>query len=115
MAEEMNNASKIVFSKTLKKTEWNNTILIKDNIVEEMRKMKQLPGNDMTILSSGSIVTQFAEEGLIDEYQIMIDPVAIGNGEPIFKGIKHNLDLKLTETRTSKSGVVLLSYQPIEK
>ena len=74
--------------------------------------MKQMPGKDMTILGSGSILTQFAEQGLIDEYQIMVDPVVIGNGTPIFKDIKHKLDLKLTLTRTFKSGVVLLCYRP---
>jgi len=113
VAEGMNNAEKIVFSRTLKKAEWNNTRLVKDNIAEEIRKMKQMPGKDMTILGSGSIVTQFAEQGLIDEYQIMVDPVVIGDGTPIFKDIKHKLNLKLTMTRTFKSGVVLLCYQPM--
>jgi dihydrofolate reductase len=115
VAAGMNNADKIVFSRTLKKVEWNNTRLVKDNIVEEINKMKQLPGKDMTVLGSGSILTQFAEQGLIDEYQIMVDPVVLGDGTPIFKNIKHKLDLKLTRTRTFKSGVVLLCYQPVEK
>ncbi len=115
VAEGMNNADKIVFSKTLKKVEWNKTKLVKDNIAEEIKKMKQMPGKDMTLLGSGSIVTQFAEQGLIDEYQIMVDPVVLGDGTPIFKNIKHTLALKLTTTRTFKSGVVLLCYQPVEK
>ncbi len=115
VAEGMNNADKIVFSRTLKKVEWNNTRLVKDNIEEEIKKMKQMPGKDMTLLGSGTILTQFAEQGLIDEYQIMVDPVVIGDGTPIFKDIKHKLDLKLTMTRTFKSGVVLLCYQPVEK
>ncbi len=115
VAEGMNKADKIVFSRTLKKAEWNNTRVVKDNIAEEIRKMKQMPGKDMTVLGSGSILTQFAEEGLIDEYQIMVDPVVIGNGTPIFKEIKRRLDLKLTTTRTFKSGVVLLCYRPVNK
>ena len=115
VAEGMNNGDKIVFSRTLKKAEWKNTKLIKDNIVEEIRKMKRLPGKNMTLLGSGSILTQFAEKGLIDEYQIMVDPVVIGDGTPIFKGINHKLDLKLTMTRTFKSVIVLLCYQPMEK
>jgi dihydrofolate reductase len=113
VAEGMNNADKIVFSRTLKKVDWNNTSLVKDNIVEEIRNMKRMPGKDMTLMGSGSIVTQFAEQRLINEYQIMVDPVVLGNGTPIFKGIKHTLDLKLTKTRTFKSGVVLLCYQPM--
>jgi len=113
VAEGMNNADKIVFSRTLKKVEWSNTRLVKDNIVEETKKMKQMSGKSITLLGSGSIVTQFADQGLIDEYQIMVDPVVIGDGTPILKGIMHRLDLKLTRTRTFKSGVVLLCYQPI--
>ena len=112
MAEGMNMAEKIVFSTTLKKAEWNNTRIIKDNIVEEVKKMKQEPGRNMTILGSGSIITRFAEKGLIDEYQIMIDPLALGDGTPLFKGISSRLDLKLTSSRIFKSGAVLLCYAP---
>ena len=115
VAEGMNHADKIVFSRTMKKAHWNNTRIVKDNIVEEVRKMKQMPGNDMTLLGSGSILTQFAERGLIDEYQFIVDPVVLGDGTAIFKNIKHKLDLKLTATRTFKSGVVLLCYQQMEK
>jgi dihydrofolate reductase len=114
VAEGMNNADKIVFSKKLKKIEWNNTRLVKSNLVKEIKKMKQMPGKDMTLLGSGSILTQLAEHGLIDEYQIMIDPIVIGNGTPLFKDIKNKLDLKLTMTRTFKSGVVLLCYRPMD-
>src|SRR4030042_972801 len=115
VARGMNNADKIVFSRTLKKAEWTNTRLVKDNIVEEMKKMKQVPGKDMTLLGSGGISAQFAEHGLIDEYQIMVDPVVLGDGTPIMKSIKHKLDLRLIGTRTFKSGVVLLCYGPVEK
>jgi dihydrofolate reductase len=84
-------------------------------MAEEVKKLKQSPGKNMTLLGSGSILTQFADLGLIDEYQIMVDPVAIGDGTPIFKNIRRTLDLKLTATRTFKSGVVLLCYQPAKK
>ena len=112
VAKGMNNADKIVFSRTLKNADWNNTKIVKNNIVEEIKKMKSSSGGkDMTLLGSGSILTQFAEQGLIDEYQIMVDPVAISGGTPIFKDIKHKLYLKLTTTRTFKSGAVLLCYE----
>ncbi len=110
VAEGMNKAEKIVFSKTLDKVEWNNSRLIKGDIIDEIKKLKQEPGNNMTILGSGSIVTQLAENDLIDEYQIMIDPVVIANGTPIFNNISSNLNLKLVSTRTFTSGVVLLCY-----
>jgi dihydrofolate reductase len=111
VAGGMNNAEKIVFSKTLKTAGWKNTKIIAGNIVEEVRKLKQMAGNNMTLLGSGSIVTLFAGHGLIDEFEIMIDPIAIGSGISIFKGIKQPLDLRLTNVRTFKSGVVLLSYK----
>jgi dihydrofolate reductase len=112
VAEGMNKAEKIVFSRTLKQVGWNNTRLVKDNIGSEIRNLKKTSGKDMTLLGSGSILTQFAEEGLIDEFQFMVDPVALGEGTPIFKNIKRRLNLKLTSTRTFKNGTVLLSYQP---
>lgn len=112
MAKSMNESEKIVFSNTLDKAEWNNTTLIKGDVVEEIKKLKQMPGPDMTILGSGSIVSQLAQHGLIDEYQYMVYPVAIGEGTPIFKGVSGQLNLKLTKTRTFKSGAVLLCYQP---
>ena len=113
VAEGMNSAEKIVFSTTLKKADWSNTRVVTGNIVEEIRKLKRTPGKPMTLLGSGSILSQFAEQGLIDEYSIMVDPVAVGGGTPIFKNIKRKLDLKLTATRTFGSGVVLLCYEPL--
>jgi dihydrofolate reductase len=112
VAEGMTKAEKIVFSTTLKKSDWDNTKIVKDNMIEELKKMKQMPGKDMTVLGSGSIVTQLADHGLIDEYQIMIDPVAIGEGIPLFKGLQCKLELTLTKTKVFKSGVVLLCYRP---
>ena len=113
MSEGMTNAEKIVFSRSLEKADWKNTTIIRDNIVDEIKKMKQQPGKDLTVLGSGSIVTQFAEAGIIDRYSIMLDPVAIGMGTPIFNNIHKQLDLKLVSTRTFKSGVILLNYEPM--
>lgn len=113
VAAGMNRAEKIVFSNTLKHADWNNTKVIGGDIVKAMKKLKQTEGKDMTILGSGSIVSLFADHGLIDGYQIMLDPVALGEGTALFSGITKKLDLKLTGTRTFKSGVVLLNYQPL--
>lgn len=109
MARGMNEAEKIVFSTTLKKADWNNTTIIKD--IKEMGTLKKSKGPDMTILGSGSIITQLADAGLIDTCQIMIDPVALGDGTPMFKGLKTPLNLQLVNSRVFKSGIVLLSYQ----
>jgi dihydrofolate reductase len=115
VAEGMNKSEKIVFSRTLDKVEWRNTKLVKDNMVEEVRKMKQMSGKDMTILGSGSILTQLAEHDLIDEYIFMVDPIVLGQGTSIFKGLSHQLNLKLAEMHTLKSGIILLNYQSIER
>ncbi len=110
VAEGMNNAEKIVFSGTLQNVHWNNARLIKDNIVEEVRKIKQ-SGRNMSILGSGSIGTLLAGNELIDEFQIMVDPVLLGNGIPVFNGLSHKINLKFKEARTFKSGTVLLCYE----
>lgn len=115
VAEGMNKSEKIVFSRTLKKADWSNTKLIKGNIVKTVKDLKDTSSKGLTILGSGSIVTQFAEAGIIDEYKIMVDPVALGEGTPIFKGMKNKLDLALSDVKKFKSGVLLLSYIPLKK
>lgn len=114
VANGMNSAEKVVFSNTLKKADWNNTTLVKGDAVAEMKKLKQTAKKDMTILGSGKLVAGLADEGLIDTYQIMIDPVALGGGTTLFGGMKNKLDLKLTGTRVFKSGCVLLSYEKLK-
>jgi dihydrofolate reductase len=114
VAEKMNSLPKIVFSRALDKVEWNNTRLVKDNIEEEIKKMKKLSGKDMVILGSGSIVSELASLGLIDEYRIMVNPVVLGQGTPLFKGIKDKLNLKLIKTKTFGNGNVLLYYEPVK-
>ncbi len=112
VAGNMNKAAKIVFSNTLKDALWENSSLISGNIVEQVKSLKQTPGSDLTILGSGSIVSQFSDAGLIDEYQIMLDPVAIGKGTSIFGDIQQNLNLKLISSKVfEKDGIVLLHYQ----
>jgi len=112
VAEGMNQAEKIVFSRTLDQIEWNNARVMKDNIVEEIEKLKQTQGSNMTVLGSGSIVTQFAEAGLIDELQLLVQPVALGEGTPILKGIKDTMNFELANSRVFDTGNVLLVYQP---
>lgn len=112
VAERMNNLQKIVFSRKMAEAAWNNTKLIKGDIVAAMRKLKQEPGEDMAIMGSGTIVAQFAAAGLIDEYQLVVHPIALGGGRTLFDGLKEKLELKLTKTRAFKNGNVLLCYGP---
>ena len=112
LAERMNNLPKVVFSRTLDKASWNNTKLVKGDMAAEIRKMKKEPGGGMAILGSGSIVSQLAQEGLIDQYQIVVNPIALGKGRTMFDGIKRKLTLKLASTRAFGNGNVCLCYEP---
>lgn len=109
MAKGMNNAEKIVFSRTLKKATWNHTRIVNKGLLEEVRRLKQ-SGKDLTLLGSGSIVTQLAEAGLIDHYELMIDPILLGEGTPFCQHLKKTVRLKLTNSRTFNSGIIVLSY-----
>jgi dihydrofolate reductase len=114
MSEKMNNLPKVVFSKTLDKAEWgkwNNARVAKGNIGDEVKKLKQQPGKDMVIFGSGEIVSALTELGLIDDYRLFVVPVILGNGKPMFNGITKTVKLKLAETKTFKTGVVMLSYE----
>ncbi len=107
----MNRVHKIVFSRTLEEASWNNTRLVKGDIAAEVRKLKEQPGPNMMILGSGTIVAQLTQERLIDDYQIVVFPVVLGNGRTMFEGVKQNLSLKLASTRTFGNGNVLLCYE----
>lgn len=111
VARGMNEASKVVFSRTLDKAMWNNTRLVKGNVAAEVRKMKQATGPGMAILGSGSIIAQLAPERLIDEYQVVVIPVVLGEGRTMFEGVKERLSLKTIKTRTFANGNVLLCYE----
>lgn len=112
VARRMNEGPKVVFSTTLKEVSWQNTRLVKGGPAEEVRRLKSEPGPGMTVLGSGSIVTQLAEEGLIDEYQIVVNPLALGAGRALFAGMKRALALRLVRTRAFGNGNVLLCYEP---
>jgi dihydrofolate reductase len=111
IANKMNTTPKIVFSRTLDKVgwgQWDNARLIKDNIPEELSKLKQQPGRDMVIFGSGKIVALLTQLRLIDEYRIFVAPVVIGGGISQFAGV--TASLRLLEARTYNTGVVLLRY-----
>src|SRR5574341_433469 len=112
VAERMNNLPKVVFSRTLDRATWQNTTLVKGDPAAELRRMKRQAGADMAILGSGSLVAQLAPEGLIDEYQIVVNPVVLGQGKTLFDGIKRPLALRPTKARVFGNGKVLLCYEP---
>ena len=113
VAAGMNRSEKIVFSRTLAKADWNNTRLVKDDMIGEVRRLKAGTGKDLAVLGSGSIVAQLAQEGLIDEYQVLLNPVAIGKGKTMFEGMTKRLALKLIDVRRFGNGNMLLKYEPV--
>ncbi len=113
VAERMNSLPKVVFSRTLREASWSNTRLMRGDVADEMRRMKAEPGEGMTILGSGSIVAQLAKYGLIDEYQVVVNPVLLGGGRTMFEGLDPMVRLRRTKTRAFKNGNVLLSYEPM--
>lgn len=112
IANQMNSKSKIVFSKTMKKAEWNNTLLINDNIHSEMEKLKNQDEKDLIIFGSANLASIFIQHDLIDEYRIVVNPIILGQGNPLFIKTLAPLKLKLIKTRTFNSGNVLLYYEP---
>ncbi len=113
IVKAMNALPKIVFSSSLQKADWNNTRLVSAINREEIVKMKQQPGKDIVIYGSGSIVSTFAHAGLIDEYLLIVNPVVLGRGKPLFTGFTHTLNLRLLKATTLGSGNVLLRYEPV--
>ena len=113
VAKQMNNLPKVVFSRTMQSASWNNTRLLKGDLIREIQTMKKESKSDIAILGSGSIVSQLAQRGLIDEYQIVVSPVALGKGRTLFEGITTTLPLKHTKSRTFGNGNVFLCYEPV--
>ena len=114
VAERMNSAPKVVFSRTLDKASWNNTKLLKGDLTAEVQKLKNEPGPGIVIFGSGSIISQLTQEGLIDEFQVVVIPVVLGKGKSMFEGIKEKVNLKLTKSRIFGNGNVFLCYEPVK-
>jgi dihydrofolate reductase len=110
IADGMNSLPKIVFSKTLEKVEWDNSRLVRGDAAEEIAKLKRQPGTNI-ILGSATLASSLLQEGLVDEYRVILNPVLIGSGNPLFKGIKQKLRLKLQTTKLLGSGTIVLYYQ----
>jgi dihydrofolate reductase len=112
VADKMNNLPKIVVSKTLDNAEWNNSRVVKENIAEEISKLKQQPGKDIAIFGSSNLAVSLIRMNLIDEVRVIVNPVVLGSGRRLFEGIDEKLNLKLLRIQRFSSGNVLLCYQP---
>jgi dihydrofolate reductase len=112
VAGKMNSLPKIVVSKTLDSAGWENTRLVKANVVEEIARLKQESAKDLAIFGSSDLAVSLLHAGLLDEARIMVNPVILGGGKCLFAGLDERVKLELIRTQTFGSGNVLLCYQP---
>jgi dihydrofolate reductase len=110
IARQMNLLPKVVASRTLSSARWSNTTLIKRDLVDTVRRMKAESGPDITILGSGSIVTQLAAAQLVDMIEVAVNPIDLGAGKNFLAGLPLPLPLILTRTRVFANGSVVLCY-----
>jgi dihydrofolate reductase len=104
IADKMNSLPKIVFSKSLQRAEWNNSRLIRNDAQEEISQWKQKPGKDIVIRGSAKLASSLLPLGLIDEYRVILNPILLGGGKPLFTGITERVRLKLLATRVLRRG-----------
>ena len=109
----MNDLPKVVFSRTLGKVEWKNSRLVNGDPAGEVAKLKAQPGKHLVIYGSGGLVSELSQQGLIDDYRIFVAPLALGSGLPMFRGLSRRIGLRLVETKSFRTGMVLLRYEPI--
>src|SRR5260221_7568046 len=109
-AKLMNEASKIVVSTTLEKADWQNTRLIKDNVKNELQKLKESNGKDIAVFGSSKLAVSLIEMGLLDEVRVIVNPIILGEGTTLLKGIKNKVNLKLTKSQTFGNGNVMMFY-----
>jgi dihydrofolate reductase len=109
-ANKMNSMTKHVVSTTLKKLDWNNSTVIKTNVPEEVRKLKQQPGKDILVYGSAKLVSTLLQHDLVDELRLMVYPIVLGSGKRLFDKAESMKMLKLADSKIFPSGIVLLSY-----
>jgi dihydrofolate reductase len=103
---------KVVFTKTLDKSAWDNTVLAKGDLVDEITKLKKQDGQDIITYGGGTFVSALIKQGLIDEFHLFINPTAIGNGMTIFKELDRKQDLTLVKSTSFDCGIIVLNYEP---
>jgi dihydrofolate reductase len=113
-AAKINSMAKYVVSTTLDKAEWQNSTLIKGDVVEEVRKLKEQPGADIQVIGSGELAQTLMRHGLVDEYALMIHPIILGSGKRLFRQADQPVGLRLEDSKTTSTGVLILTYRPAE-
>jgi dihydrofolate reductase len=107
-ARKINSKPKIVFSKSLNKANWNNTRVVREDIAG----LKQEPGKDLVLFGGADIAATFMRLGLIDEYRLLVSPIVLGGGTPLFKSGIDRFNLKLIDAKKLDTGALILRYAP---
>jgi len=110
--QKFTDTHKVVFTKTLDQSQWNNTVLAKGSLVDEITQLKTQEGNDIIAYGGATFVSSLIKQGLIDEYHLFINPTAIGKGLTIFNDLEGRLDLTLVKATSFDCGIVVLHYEP---
>jgi dihydrofolate reductase len=110
--EKMNSTPKLVFSRTLKKVEWQNSRLAAGSIADEVASSKQVPGDRVLAVAGSELAACFLEQELMDELHIILTPILLGGRKTVFDGIKKRYPLRLLSTQKFKSGNVVVTYEP---
>ena len=110
-AVRMNTLPKYVASSTLESADWNNSTIIRDDVPEEVAKLKRQSGKDILIEGSGALARALIAHDLIDEIRMLVHPIAVGTGKRLFDGANHSVALALVATQSFDSGVVALTYR----
>jgi dihydrofolate reductase len=113
-ADVMNNTPKLVASTTLKAVEWQNSTLLGDDVAEELRRLKQEPGKNISITGSATLVRSLLRDGLIDELRLLVHPIVVGSGKRLFEDQAERVPLKLVDSQVFSTGVLYLTYAPAD-
>lgn len=112
-ARKMNALPKVVLSRTLEHAAWNNTRIVSDRVAETLTELKRQPGKPIVAWAGAGLVSTLSRLGLVDEYRVIVHPVLLGKGTPMFQGIEDRQQLRLVRTTQLGSQLVVLCYEPV--
>jgi dihydrofolate reductase len=114
-ADKMNNMPKFVVSTTLDEAKWNNSTLIRGNVADEVSRLREQPGGNLLIAGSRQLVHTLIQHDLVDEYRLMVFPIVLGSGKRLFPEGTDTTTLRLLDSKSVGSGVLVLTYERAEK
>src|SRR5262245_29845501 len=115
MADAMNNIPKVVVSRTLERADWQNSVLIKENVREDLSNLKSQPGRNISVSGSPTLVRWLIQEGLLDELQLLIVPLVLGSGQRLFAEDGPRTALKLANCKATETGALITRYERAEE